>query len=177
MTGHWTTVCQTKKGIIKTKNNKTTKLDWLWCDWDSATGGSIAIQQMRDLPLLRHLGIARAENCGTFPVTTAARPYISWSASAAFFWVLGPVPHFLMGTEAMKSLPSSSLQHHVHMSSIMESIVVIIAKIWYRRGGPAQWRVDPCVLAIHRYALPYVIQHGWQGQSWSFLCSRPYRKV
>ena len=41
-------------------------------------------------------------------------------------------------TEAMKSLPSSSLQHHVHMSSIMESIVVIIAKIWYRRGGPAQ---------------------------------------
>ena len=29
MTGHWTTVCQTKKGIIKTKNNKTTKLDWL----------------------------------------------------------------------------------------------------------------------------------------------------
>ena len=33
MSGHWTTGCQTKKGIIKTKNNKTTKLDWLIENW------------------------------------------------------------------------------------------------------------------------------------------------
>ena len=38
----------------------------------------------------------------------------------------------LANEDAMKSLPSSSLQHHVHMSSITESTVVIIAKIWFQ---------------------------------------------
>ena len=100
--GHWTTGCQTKKGIIKPKIIKQQ-------NWHRA---------------IEHWARMRSsdnENCGNFPVTTAARPYM-----------LVPVPHFLMGTEAMKSIPSSSLQHHVHTSSITESTVVIIAKIWFQ---------------------------------------------
>ena len=56
--GHWTTGCQTKKGIIKPKIIKQQ-------NWHRA---------------IEHWARMRSsdnENCGTFPVTTAARPYIS----------------------------------------------------------------------------------------------------
>ena len=88
---------------IKTNRNKS-KNKKQWCMITSVESDIVVLSQL-------HSFCAR-----TLPLASLAS-LASWH---------------LANEDAMKSLPSSSLQHHVHMSSITESTVVIIAKIWFQ---------------------------------------------